>query len=185
MARRALIRWCRHLEPKVIRQFQRPWLRWAGAWLIVHGALDFRRRPLALGVAIGVFCGLIPGPLKLLAALWVSTILRGNAIAAMAATSYINPLTIVPAYLLAYRIGSHLLPGRAAALSVPAIEWGSVSSMMNLGHWVMSMGWPLLLGLLVLGSWLSINAYWLVNYLWLRPVRARAKRMRSTQSSRV
>jgi hypothetical protein len=23
-----------------------------------------------------------------------------------------------------------------------------------------------------------MNAYWLVNYLWLRPVRVRAKRMR-------
>ncbi len=178
------MRWFRGLEPKVIRQFERPWLQWAGPWLIGHGALTFRRRPLALGVAIGMFCGLIPGPLKMLAALWVSTILRGNAIAAMATTTYINPFTIVPVYLLAYRLGGHLLPRHSQVISMPAIDLSNLNGMMSLGTWVLSMGWPLLLGLLVLGTWLSINAYWLINYLWLRPVRARAKRMRLARSSR-
>jgi uncharacterized protein len=97
MARRRMVQWCKKLEPKVARQFQRPWLRWAEPWLTRHDALAFRRRPLAVGVAIGMLSGLIPGPAKALVALVLCTLFRGNAIAAVATTFYINPITIVPA----------------------------------------------------------------------------------------
>ena len=80
MARRKLVQWCRRLEPKVARQFERPWLRWAGPWLTRHDALAFRRRPLAVGVSVGMLSGLIPGPAKAVVALLLCSMLRGNAI---------------------------------------------------------------------------------------------------------
>jgi len=33
--------------------------------------------------------------------------------------------------------------------------------------------------------WFAINGYWLTNYLWLRPVVARAKRMKARRLTRV
>jgi uncharacterized protein len=185
MARRKLVQWCKRLEPKVARQFERPWLRWAGPWLTRHDALAFRRRPLAVGVAVGMLSGLIPGPAKAVVALLLCSMLRGNAIAAVATTFYINPLTIVPAYLLAYRLGLFLLPGATPTALSPTIDLTSVEGMMALGPWILDMGWPLLLGLFVMGFWLAANAYWLVNYLWLRPVVARAKRIRAGRSHRA
>ena len=40
-----------------------------------------------------------------------------------------------------------------------------------------SLGWPIVVGLPVMALAFAVNGYWLVNYLWLRPVAARYKRM--------
>ena len=63
------------------------------------------RRSVAGGVAIGMLCGMIPGPIQMFSAAILAVVLRVNLPVAMAATWYINPFTIVPLYYLAYKVG--------------------------------------------------------------------------------
>lgn len=170
--------WLRHLEPRVLDSLNNPWLRRWRPWLERHDVFCFTREPLARGIAIGVLCGLIPGPLQIVGSMALCAWLRGNAIAAALATMYTNPLTIVPLYWLAFQLGALLLPGQQVMplFSLPA---GDVTQWISgLGAWVSALGWPLLLGLPLLGALLAANAYALVQLFFLTPVIRRAKRIR-------
>src|SRR5512142_2270877 len=82
--------------------------RWLGPvrHLLHHPNLwHLHRRSVAGGVAIGLFCGLIPGPLQMISAALLAVLLRVNLPVAVFTTLYTNPFTIVPLYLLAYEIG--------------------------------------------------------------------------------
>ena len=175
--------WLRHLEPRVLDTLNGPFLRRTRPWLDQHDVFSFTREPLARGVAIGMFCGLIPGPLQVLGSLGLCAWLRGNAIAAALATAYTNPVTIVPLYWVAFQIGAFLLPGQHVMPAFEVPDGGLGAWMTGLGEWVAALGWPLLLGLPVMGLVLAVNSYVLVQILFLRPVIRRARRMRARQAS--
>ena len=80
---------------------------------LFHPALwHLNRRSAAGGVAVGLFCGLIPGPLQMLGSAIVCVFFRVNLPLALVTTLYTNPLTIVPLYLIAYEIGGFTLGAR-------------------------------------------------------------------------
>jgi uncharacterized protein len=165
----------RSFEPRVLAEFERPGLVWAKPWLDRHDVFSFNRNPLAMGIAIGLFCGLIPGPLQILGSILLCSWMRGNIIAAAVATFYTNPLTIVPLYALAFEIGSFIIPG---SQGLP--PWNKdVSAFSALVEWVRAMGWPLVVGLPTMGLLFASWGYALTQILWLRPVIARARRMRA------
>ena len=58
-------RWLRGPEPRVRAHRNRPWLLRSLPWLAQRELLRFQRQPLARGVAAGMFCVLIPGPLQI------------------------------------------------------------------------------------------------------------------------
>ena len=178
-------RWFRSLEPRVLAEFDRPMLAWAKPWIDRHDLLSFTRRPLAMGVAIGLFCGLIPGPLQVAATVLVCSFCRGNIVAGVVATFYTNPLTIVPLYIAAFHIGDTVIPCVHVMPAFADIGFGSPGWVTALSEWVQALGWPLVIGLPVMGLWFAINGYWLTNYLWLRPVVARARRMKARRSARA
>ncbi|MEP6824672.1 MAG: DUF2062 domain-containing protein [Ramlibacter sp.] len=155
------------------------WLSRMRPWLDRHDVLSFTREPLARGVAIGMLCGLIPGPLQVLGSLCLCAWLRGNAIAAALATVYTNPLTIVPLYWLAFKLGAFLLPGQHVIPPFLMPEGGLAQWATGLSEWMTALAWPLLLGLPVLALWLAANAYALVQIFFLTPVIRRARRMRA------
>jgi len=170
--------WLRHLEPRVLDCLNSPWLKRLRPWLDQHDVFCFTREPLARGVAFGMLCGLIPGPLQILGSLGMCAWLRGNAIAAAVATAYTNPLTIAPLYWLAFQIGAFLLPGHHTMPPFVTPQGGLGAWAVGLGEWMTALGWPLLVGLPVLAIWLSLNAYVLVQIFFLTPVIRRARRMR-------
>jgi len=171
-------RWFRSLEPRVLTELDRPWLAWAKPWLDRHDLFAFNRRPLAMGVAIGLFCGLIPGPLQVASTIVVCSLLRANVVTGIVATFYTNPLTIIPLYIAAFHIGEYLLPGTYTLPPFVDATIGTAEWISSIYTWVLSLGWPIVVGLPVMGLWFAVNGYWLVNYLWLRPVAARLKRMK-------
>jgi uncharacterized protein (DUF2062 family) len=71
---------------------------------------------LARGVALGVFIGLAPVmPLKTVLIIALTFLFPASTIAAILACATVcNPLTYVPLYYLAWRVGDLLLPGRAS-----------------------------------------------------------------------
>lgn len=177
-----LKRWFRSLEPKVLNMMQGALWDRLRPWIDRHDLFRFSREPLARGVAIGFFCGLIPGPFQVIGGLLVCAWLRGNVVAAAAATAYTNPLTIVPLYILAFKIGAFLLPGE-----YPLPPWEAFQDagwIDGLAQWVQALGWPLALGLPVMGLWFAALAYALVQIAWLSPVLARVRRARRFRDSK-
>ena len=73
-------------------------------------------------VAIGLFAGLVPGPLQMLTALLLAVPLKKNVPVALIVTFYTNPFTIVPLYLLAYAYGHFLLGMEGIVTQVQPFE---------------------------------------------------------------
>lgn len=137
------------------------WLKPFGSWLHQPGLWHLHRRQVAGGVAVGLFCGLIPGPLQMLAALFVSVIFRVNLPVALFATLYTNPLTIVPLYLLAYQLGAWVSGVQMISqLALPG--WNPV----DLWSWLVHLGKPLMIGLPLLAVSFAITGYFLVRLVW-------------------
>lgn len=159
----------RLLEPQMLAMLDGPLLSRARPWLDKHDVFSFRRKPLAMGAAVGIFCSLIPGPFQLPFMLLVCGWLRANVIAGAVATLFTNPLTIVPLYLLAFQIGQVLLPGVQTLPPLPNTGLGFATWFEDLMAWVKALGWPLLAGLPVLGLILATLTYVVINVLWLAP----------------
>lgn len=167
----ALRRWLRRLEPRVHQHLDRTWLVGAKPWLMQRQLFRFQRQPLAKGVAAGLFCGLIPGPLQLPATLLACACLRGNLVAGSVTTFYTNPLTTLPLYALAFQLGAWVMPG---SQSLPG--WNGGPEVAAAADWVLALGWPLLVGLPTLGALLAITGFVSVHMLWLLPAVQRGRR---------
>jgi uncharacterized protein (DUF2062 family) len=172
--------WLRHLEPRVLDTLNGPFLKRLRPWLEQHDVFNFSRRPLAIGVAVGMFCGLIPGPLQVLGSVLLCAGLRANVIAAALATAYTNPLTIVPLYWVAFEIGQSLLPGQHAMPPFVAPQAGLGAWGQAMAQWISALGWPLMVGLPILAAALALCAYVLVQAFFLVPILLRARRMASS-----
>jgi len=139
-----------------------PWLQHPNLW-------HLNRRSVSGAVAIGLFAGLVPGPLQMLTALLLAVPLRKNLPVALLVTLYTNPFTIVPLYLLAYGYGRLLLPqGAYRPPQEPFLfDWADFGgSMQAMGAWMASLGKPLLVGLPALGLTLALLGYLTVDLLW-------------------
>jgi uncharacterized protein len=141
--------------------FQR-WLQHPNLWRL-------NRRSVSGAVAVGLFSGLVPGPLQMLTAAILALPLRVNLPVAVLVTLYTNPLTIVPLYLLAYAYGRLILgQGDAAARVEPfSMDWSDIGgSLAALGTWMMQLGKPLGVGLAALGLTLALLGYVAAQLLW-------------------
>jgi uncharacterized protein (DUF2062 family) len=142
------------------------WLRPVRHWLHHPNLWHLHRRSVAGGVAIGLFCGLIPGPLQMISAALLAILFRVNLPVAALVTLYTNPFTIVPLYLLAYEIGIRVT-GSAQGVAVPAfpeVHWHDWFGQM--WSWLMALGEPLLIGLPLLASGLAIIGYIAIRLFW-------------------
>jgi uncharacterized protein len=154
-----------------------------GRWLQHPNLWCLNRRSVAGAVAIGLFSGLVPGPLQMLTALLLAIPLRKNLPVALLVTFYTNPLTIVPLYVLAYGYG-HLLLGAthfAGQLEPFYWDWTDFSgSMREFVSWMLAFGKPLAVGLVALALTLAALGYVAVQLAWRAYVvaawRARARR---------
>jgi len=144
------------------------WLRGLKPWLGHHNLWHLHRRSVAGGVAVGMFAGLIPGPLQMLSAAIISTLLRVNLPVAVFTTFYTNPFTIVPIYLLAYKVGGFVTGHRGEALPHLGFDWHGnwLDALPAFLHWMAALGMPLAVGLVLLGCILTPVSYFLVRGLW-------------------
>jgi uncharacterized protein (DUF2062 family) len=135
---------------------------------LLHPRLwHINRHSAAGGVAVGLFCGLIPGPFQMLGAAICAVVFRINLPIALITTLYTNPFTIVPLYILAYGIG-RLFFG-AAAPFVPPPEFAAYALgdwLRELVAWLGRLGMPLAVGLLLLASVLAALGYLGMRIAW-------------------
>ena len=155
-----------------------------GGWLHHPNLWHLNRRSVPGAVAIGLFCGLIPGPLQMIGALLLAIPLKKNIPVALLLTLYTNPLTIVPLYLVAYGYGQLLL-GMTQGGGMPfepfLWDWANIGgSLREFGAWTLSLGKPLAIGLLALATTLAVLGYLAMELAWRAYVvlawRARARR---------
>lgn len=123
------------------------------------------RRQAAVSVAVGMFCGLMPGPTQMVSALIVAYFLRTNLPVAVFSTLYTNPITYMPLYYAAYKIGSLIL-GVEAADTLEFPSWSDSRFFGELWTWLLGAGKPLLIGIPVLGSVLAVIGYTAVLVGW-------------------
>lgn len=139
-----------------------------GDYLQHHNLWHLHRRSVSGGVAVGLFCGLIPGPLQMIGAALLAVLFRVNLPIALATTLYTNPLTIVPLYVLAYELGawvtgqSHALT--AAHFVVPEMGWDNWLTVSV--QWIISLGKPFAIGLPLLALILAVLGYAVVRIGW-------------------
>ena len=138
------------------------------------------RRSAARGVGVGLFCGLIPGPLQIGGSVIACLAIRGNLPVAAITTFYTNPFTIVPLYVIAYEYGRLFYPDAA-----PSIAWslpqsaGLTEWMPALLHWMAQLGKPLAVGLVLLATTLAVVGWVTVRLVWRwHAVRAWRRRAR-------
>ena len=140
-----------------------------GAWLHHPNLWHLNRDSVSGGVAVGMFAGLVPGPLQMLTATILAIPLRVNLPVALFTTFYTNPFTIVPLYVLAYRYG-RLLTGanhRMREIVPFEMDWGNLAgSASALWHWTLAMGRPLAVGLVALAITLAVAGWIVVQVGW-------------------
>lgn len=144
------------------------WLAPFGSTLFHPRLWHLNRHSAAGAIATGLFCGLIPGPFQMLGAALGCVLLRVNLPLALLTTLYTNPFTIVPLYILAFSMGEALL-GRGEARFTPPPEWSGgdvLGGVAALADWMIALGRPLALGLVVLASSLAVAGYLLTRIAW-------------------
>lgn len=144
------------------------WLKPFGGWLHHPSLWYLHRRTVAGGVAVGMFCGLIPGPLQMISAALLAVLLRVNLPVAVFTTLYTNPFTIVPLYVLAYGLGAWVSGAQNGAVETsfyfPEMHWHNWPS--ELWDWLVMLGKPFLIGLPLLAVILAIVGYFAVRVTW-------------------
>ncbi len=147
---------------------QNRYIGWFGRYLHHPNLWHLNRASVSGGFAIGLFSGLIPGPLQMLTAALLSVLLRVNLPVALITTLYTNPFTIVPLYIVAYYLGT-LLTGASAGKMVqpPDFDWSTFgASIRALVDWSLSLGPPLAIGLVALALLLAAIGWCLVQVAW-------------------
>jgi hypothetical protein len=140
-----------------------------GGYLRHPNLWHLNRRSVSRAVGIGLFAGLVPGPLQMLTALGLGIPLRANLPVALLMTLYTNPLTIVPLYLVAFAYGRLLLghSGEGVRVEPFQMDWGNLlQSFHGIVDWSLQLGKPLAVGLVALALTLGIAGALLTRLAW-------------------
>lgn len=138
-----------------------------GALLHHPNLWHVNRKSVAGGLGIGLFAGLVPGPLQMLTAALLAIPLRVNLPVALATTLYTNPFTIGPLYVLAYQIGKLVVDDTSELVHAPAMDWGHLGAWMEVFmQWMLSMGKPLAVGLVIMAVSLGVLGYFGALLAW-------------------
>ena len=168
--------WLRRKMPSAESLRRNKWLHWLGPSLHHPRVWHMSRRGIALGLAIGLFFGLLLPTAQIPCSAALAMVLRANLPVAVAGTLVSNPVTSVPLYYAAWRLGSAVL-GEPAGLHAkgwpgPA-DGAQVPVRPGLGGWLAgawerlrAVGKPLMLGLAILATTTGVLAYFLVSWIW-------------------
>lgn len=160
-------RWLKRVLPDVEKYRDTPVARFLGPRFFHPALWHLNRRSVAGAVAIGMFCGLIPGPLQMLGAGIGAVWLKRNLPVALITTLYTNPITIIPLYVIAYQLGAlvlgdgYVMPPAPTLAGVSPAQWAD-----TLFTWSAALGKPVLIGVPLLAAALAAAGYVVVHALW-------------------
>jgi hypothetical protein len=165
-------------DPHTLRNHRA--LQWMGPMLHHPRLWHVNRRGIALGLAIGIFFGLLMPVAQILCAATAALLLRANIPAAVGSTLVTNPITFAPVYYAAYHLGVWMLGHANVPVAEVDLERVAAKTATGLALWMdrlATVGVPLALGLLTLAVTLSVLMYFAVHWAWrVRIVRAWQRR---------
>jgi uncharacterized protein (DUF2062 family) len=139
------------------------WLAWLGPWLHQPKLWHWSRRGVALGVALGVFFGLLIPIAQIPLSVAAAVVLRANIPAAAASTLVTNPITFGPVYYGAYHLGAWVTGADTA--HVPVLV-PTIAEDASLWARVTALGRPLLAGLAITAVLVGLTTYVLITLIW-------------------
>lgn len=169
------------------------WLKWMGPVLNDPRLWRVSRRGIALGVALGIFFGLLVPLAQIPISAAAAVALRANLPVAAAATFVTNPVTFGPVYYGAYRLGKVILGEKPATeaevLAVlakvqdqPIQANGFIDHVRRAWQRLKSAGKPLVVGLAVVATVSGLTAYFVISGMWILKTRwTRKRRLRERQ----
>ncbi|WP_303784889.1 DUF2062 domain-containing protein [Azovibrio restrictus] len=148
-------------------------LRWLGPALKHPRLWHVSRRGIAVGLALGIFFGLLIPIAQIPFSATFAVLLRANVPTAVASTLVTNPVTFGPIYYLAYQVGAAILGEELEPPAPPSVvadtptpETPASSSLASLWDKITGVGKPLVLGLAIFAVVGGVGAYLLVSWIW-------------------
>ena len=154
------------------------WSKWAGRYLNDPKLWHLGRRGVARATGFGMLVAFCPIPVHLLIIVPLALCLRLNLPVLLAVVWVNNPLTIVPMFYFAYRVG----------LALTGHSHASQAALVLSGNWhhirqaLAAIWWPLCVGSAICGVVAGLLAFVVIKALWrvsiVRRWRARHGRVR-------
>ena len=155
------------------------WLAWLGPWLDQPKLWHWSRRGVAMGVAVGVFFGLLVPVAQIPLSVGAAMVLRVNVPAAVASTLVSNPLTFAPIYYGAYRLGIWVTGEKAVAKDLEVVGTEEIENTLSLWQRIAALGKPLVVGLGITAVLMGLLSYAVISLVWRwRTVSKRRSRRR-------
>ena len=142
------------------------WLAWLAPWLQQPKLWHWSRRGVAMGVALGVFFGLLIPVAQIPLSVAAAVLLRANVPAAVASTLVSNPLTFAPIYYGAYRLGVWVTSEKAPPQDIEVIGTQELENTLSLWQRIAALGKPLVVGLCVTALLMGLLSYGLISLAW-------------------
>ncbi len=146
-------------------RLKHPWRRRMRYWYLRLVRLQGSSEAIARGLAAGAFAGMFPiFGFQILVGVVLATLVRGNRLAAAAATWLSNPFTYVPLFAFNFKVGQWLFPNPALNASQQ-----DLLQLPTLLEFSTDVARTLFIGSFVMGSLVSSVSYfggrWLVDHL--------------------
>jgi hypothetical protein len=166
------------------------WLRWMGPTLHHPRLWHFSRKGIAMGLALGIFFGLLVPVAQMPLSAAAAIILRANLPMAVASTLVTNPVTFGPLYYGAYRVGKAVLgepqltEAQASALLERAMKTQQAEGWNDRLDGAMrrlsTVGKPLVVGLAIVATLSGLAVYFIISAIWILRVRwSRSRRLKA------
>ncbi|TVO59031.1 DUF2062 domain-containing protein [Denitromonas halophila] len=142
------------------------WLSWLAPWLGHPRLWHWSRRGVAMGVALGVFFGLLIPVAQIPLSVGAAVVLRANVPAAAASTLVTNPITFGPVYFAAYRLGTWVTGDRLPEHAADPASAQDINADAGIWERLQAMGKPLMIGLSILASLIGLTTYAVITLVW-------------------
>lgn len=164
------------ITPHPSTRHERWYLRLFGARMTDPRLWSLQRRSVTAAFAAGLAICFVPLPVHLPLAVLVAILLRVNVPTILATVFLVNPLTVVPVYYTAYRVGT-------AVLGLEQQRFAFRFSFDWLQHGLGPMWKPFLLGCF-LCSTIAASVGWIsLEWLWRWRVRMKYRSRRETSTT--
>ncbi len=141
------------------------WLGWLGPRLLHPKLWHWSRRGVALGVALGIFFGLLIPIAQIPFSVATAVLLRANVPAAAASTLITNPFTFPPIYYAAYHLGAWA-NGDTQPNVADRTDTKQLDADASFWQRISALGKPLILGLAIMATLGGLLTYALITLVW-------------------
>jgi len=144
------------------------WLAWLRPWLKEPKLWHWSRRGVAMGVALGVFFGLLIPIAQIPLSVAAAIVLRANVPTAVASTLVSNPVTFGPIYYGAYRLGVWVTGSKERPKTLDLADPQSPADSAKTTAWqrITNLGKPLLMGLSITAVLMGLLTYAMISLIW-------------------